>query len=146
VILWASVRQRGLSLPKIARQTIGPISGVTTTLATLFIIVCTLASVGKVVVNALAESSWGMFTIVITIPAALLTGLWMYKIRPGRVGEASVIGVAMVLLGVFLGKPFADSGWGHWLLFDEKTLSLMLPIYAAIASILPVWVLMCPRD
>src|SRR3954467_6431678 len=96
VILWASVRQSGLSLPKIARQTIGPISGVTPTIATLFIIVCTLASVGKVVVKALAESPWGMFTILVTIPAALLTGLWMYKIRPGRVGEASAIGVSLV--------------------------------------------------
>ena len=83
VILWASVRQRGLSLPKIARQTIGPVSGVTTSIATLFIIICTLASVAIVVVKALAESSWGMFTILVTIPAALVTGLWMYKIRPG---------------------------------------------------------------
>ena len=87
VILLASVRQRGLSLPQIARQTIGPVSGVTTSMATLFIIICTLASVGIVVVKALAESSWGMFTILVTIPAALLTGLWMYKIRPGRCGR-----------------------------------------------------------
>jgi carbon starvation protein len=146
VILWASVRQRGLSLPRIARQTIGPVSGVTTSIATLFIIVCTLSSVGIVVVNSLKESSWGMFTIVVTIPAALVTGLWMYKIRPGRIAEASAIGVTIVMLGVILGRPFAMSSWGQWLLFDPKTISLILPIYAAIASILPVWVLMCPRD
>lgn len=146
VILWASVRQRGLSLPRIARETIGPVSGFTTTLATLFIIVCTLASVGKVVVNALADSSWGMFTILVTIPAALLTGLWMYKIRPGRVAEASIIGVSCVMIGVIFGQPFANSTWGHWLLWDSNHLSLLLPVYAAIASILPVWVLMCPRD
>jgi carbon starvation protein len=146
VILWASVRRNGLSLPNIAREEIGPIAGVTTSIATLFIIVCTLASVAIVVVNALAESSWGMFTIVVTIPAALLTGLWMYKIRPGKVGEASVIGVTIVLTGVFLGQPFAHSGWGHSLLFAPKSLMWMLPAYAAIASILPVWVLMCPRD
>src|SRR3954470_22991303 len=101
VILWASVRQRGLSLPKIARETIGPISGVTTSIATLFIIVCTLASVGIVVVNALSESSWGMFTILATIPAALVTSLWMYKIRPGRIGEASAIGVTCALVFLF---------------------------------------------
>src|SRR5262245_60139952 len=142
VILWASVREKGLSLPLIARRTIGPIGGITTSVATLFIVVCTLASVGIVVVNALAESSWGMFTIIVTIPAALLTGLWMYKIRPGRVGEASVIGVTIVMAGVFLGKPFAESGIGHSLLFEPKTLSLMLPAYALVASILPVWVLM----
>jgi carbon starvation protein len=146
VILWASVRQRGLSLPKIARETIGPVSGVTTSIATLFIIICTLSSVGIVVVNALAKSPWGMFTILVTIPAALITGAWMYKIRPGRVAEASAIGVSIVLAGVIFGQVFADSQWADLLRFEPKTLSLMLPIYAAIASILPVWVLMCPRD
>lgn len=146
VILWASVRRDGLSLPRIARNTIGELSGVTTSVATLFIIVCTLASVGIVVVNALAESSWGMFTIVVTIPAALLTGFWMYRIRPGRVAEASAIGVVIVLMGVFLGRPFAESSWGAALLFTPQTLKILLPVYAAIAAILPVWVLMCPRD
>src|SRR4051794_8731550 len=146
VILWASVRQRGLSLPHIARETIGPVAGVTTSIATLFIIICTLSSVGMVVVNALAKSPWGMFTILLTIPAALITGAWMYKIRPGHVAEASVIGVSMVLAGVFFGDWFSHSMWSDQLRFDPKTLSVMLPIYAAIASILPVWVLMCPRD
>ena len=146
VILLASVRQDGLSLAKIARSNIGPLSGFTTSITTLFIIVAILASVAIVVVNALSESAWGMFTIIVTIPAALVTGLWMYKVRPGKIAEASVIGVTIVMLGVFLEKPFADSGLSHWLLFDKSTLSLMLPIYAFIASILPVWVLMCPRD
>jgi carbon starvation protein len=146
VVLWASVRQDGLSLPRLARLNIGPVAGVTASVATLFIVVCTLASVGIVVVNALAESAWGMFTIIVTIPAALLTGLWMYKIRPGKVGEASAIGVTIVLLGVLLGKPFAEASVGHLLLFSKPTLSIMLPVYACIASILPVWVLMCPRD
>src|SRR5579862_6957298 len=146
VILLASVRQDGLSLPKIARTNIGPLSGITTSIATMFIIITILASIGIVVVNALSESAWGMFTIVVTIPAALATGLWMYKIRPGKVAEASVIGVTIVMLGVFLGKPFADSGLSHWLLFHKSTLALMLPMYAFVASILPVWVLMCPRD
>ena len=90
----------------------GPVSGVITTLATLFIIIATLAGVASVVVNALSESAWGMFTIVVTIPAALLTGLWMNKIRPGRVAEASLIGVTLVLLGVSSGKPFDDSRLG----------------------------------
>ncbi|MDH7570262.1 MAG: carbon starvation CstA family protein, partial [Armatimonadota bacterium] len=146
VILLASVRHDGLSLPKIARANIGRFSGTTASIATLFIVICTLASVSIVVVNALSESSWGMFTIIVTIFAALITGFWMYRVRPGQVGEASAIGVAIVLLGVFLGRPFAESGMGPALLFDKPTLSLMLPIYAVIASILPVWVLMCPRD
>jgi len=146
VILLASVRQDGLTLPKIARNMIGPVSGVTTAIATLFIVIAVLASVAMVVVKALSHSSWGMFTIIVTIPAALLTGLWMYKIRPGRVGEASVIGVTIVMAGVLLGKPFADSSWSGLLIFQDQTLAIMLPVYAAIASILPVWVLMCPRD
>ena len=146
VVLLASVRQDGMSLPKIARNTIGPVSGVTTTLATLFIVIATLAGVGMVVVKALGESPWGMFTIIVTIPAALLTGFWMYTIRPGRIAEASVIGVTLVLAGVILGKPFAESWMGPYLRLDEKTLSVILPTYAAIASILPVWVLLCPRD
>ncbi len=120
IILVASVRQDGVSLPRIARNNIGPISGITTSIATLFITISILACVGVVVVNALSHSAWGMFTILVTIPAALLTGLWMYKIRPGHVGEASVIGVAIVLLGVVLGQPFAQSEWGHYLLFEKK--------------------------
>jgi carbon starvation protein len=146
VVLTASVRQNGLTLPKIARDNIGPVAGATTAIATLFIVIAVLASVAIVVVKALSHSSWGMFTILVTIPAALLTGAWMYKIRPGKIGEASVVGVVIVFLGVILGKPFADSAFGHALIFDEKTLSILLPTYAAIASILPVWVLMCPRD
>ncbi len=146
VVLTASVRQDGLSLPYIARKTLGPTVGITTAVATLFIVISILASVAMVVVNALGHSPWGMFTIITTIPAALLTGLWMYKIRPGDVRGASILGVAIILLGVYFGKDFADSAFGHYLLFETSTLSVILPGYAMIASILPVWVLMCPRD
>jgi carbon starvation protein len=146
VILTASVRNDGLTLPKIARNNIGPVAGATTAIATLFIVIAVLASVAIVVVNVLSESSWSMFTILVTIPAALLTGAWMYKIRPGHIGEASIIGVTIVFAGVLLGKPFADCWLGPYLVFSKPTLSIMLPVYAAIASILPVWVLMCPRD
>ena len=146
VTLWASVRQDGLSLANIARRNIGPVAGITTSIATMFIIVAVLASVAIVVVNALSESSWGMFTILVTVPAALLTGLWMYKIRPGKMVEASVIGVSIVLAGVLLGKPFAESGAAHWLIFSKPALSIMRPAYAFLAASLPVWVLMCPRD
>ncbi|MGO9243309.1 MAG: carbon starvation CstA family protein, partial [Verrucomicrobiia bacterium] len=91
VILLASVREDGLSHPKNARSNIGPFAGNTTSIDTLIIIITIQASIGIVVVNALSESAWGMFTIVVTIPGALATGFWMYKIRPGKIGEASVI-------------------------------------------------------
>lgn len=146
VTLVASVRHDGLTLPKLARSMVGPVGGVTTAVATLFIVIAVLASVAMVVVKALSHSSWGMFTIIVTIPAALLTGFWMYKLRPGKVGEASIVGVTIVMAGVIFGKPFADSALGHWLVFSDRTLIIMLPTYAVIASILPVWVLMCPRD
>jgi carbon starvation protein len=147
ITLVASVRHDGLTLPKLARSMIGPVGGATTAIATLFIVVAVLASVAMVVVKALSHSSWGMFTILVTIPAALLTGAWMYKIRPGRVGEASVIGVTIVMIGVIFGKNFSESEtFSHYLVFSESALSIMLPVYAMIASILPVWVLMCPRD
>ena len=144
VVLVASVRCNGLSLPKIAQNISARLPGTATTIATLFIIIATLASVAIVVVNALEESAWGMFTIVATIPAALVTGFWMYKIRPGRVGEASVIGMALVFLGVILGKQFDDSLDGRFWSSREQ-LSLILPVYAAVVSILPVWMLFSPR-
>ncbi|MEN6451241.1 MAG: carbon starvation CstA family protein [Thermoguttaceae bacterium] len=146
VVLLASVRHDGKSLPRIARDMLGPYVGAATTIATLFIIITTLAATGKVVVNALNESAWGMFTIVVTIPAALLTGFWMNKIRPGRIGEASLIGVTLVVLGVVVGQRFDDSTYRHLLVFSVNDLAVILPIYAAVVSILPVWVLLTPRD
>ena len=143
VVLLASVRHNGQSLPRIAREMLGPVSGVTTTVATLFIVVATLAGVAIVVVNALSESSWGMFTIVVTIPAALLTGFWM-KVRPGRIGEASIIGVSLVLAGVIFGHWFSQSSFAPYLVFTGVALSIILPVYTAIVSILPVWVLLSP--
>ena len=145
VVLVASVRSKGLSLPKIARNTIGPVAGATTAVATLFTVMAILASTAMVIVKALGESPWGVFTIVCTIPASLLTGLWMYKIRPGRVGEASIIGVTIVMAGVFFGEPFSRSSFAGLLSFNPKTFSLILPTYTAIGAILPVWLLMCPR-
>ena len=146
VVLVASVRFNGLSLPKIARTLLGPVAGTATTIATLFIVVATLASVAMVVVKTLEGSAWGMFTIVATIPAALITGFWMYKLRPGRVAEASIIGMVLVFLGVVFGEVFDNNDtWRKLLIFDQQRLSIILPVYAAIVSILPVWVLLAPR-
>ncbi len=145
VVLLASVRQDGKSLPQLAQNLLGPVAGIAATAATLFIIVATLAATAKVVVNALNESAWGMFAVAATIPAALLTGFWMNKIRPGRVGEASLIGVSLVVLGVIAGQFFDNSAYRVYLTYTPKQLSLILTVYAAIVSILPVWVLLVPR-
>ena len=146
VILFASIRYGGHSITEIARLELGKTAGWTTALAVLFIIITALTGLALVVVNALAESSWAMFTISMTVPIAIFIGLYMEKLRPGRVGEASAIGVALVLACVFLGEPLARSGFAHWFNFSRPQLSVMLALYGAAASILPVWLLLAPRD
>jgi carbon starvation protein len=145
VILFASVRTKGLSLTRLARKNISKTAGVITGFAILFIIVTALAGLALVVVNALGESSWGTFTIAMTIPAALVMALYMFKLRPGKIVEASIIGVAIVTAGVVFGEPLSKSAFGHYFLFSKPTLSIILPIYGFIASVLPVWLLLCPR-
>ena len=146
VILFASVRTKGLSLTRLARKNISKTAGLVTGIAILFIIITALAGLALVVVNALSESAWATFTIAITIPAALIVALYMYKLRPGKILEASLIGVIIVTAGVIFGEPFSKSAFGHFFLFSKPSLSIILPIYGFIASILPVWLLLCPRD
>ncbi len=145
-ILLLSVRDDGKSFPDIVRSLLGRRAWLAASIATFFSLIAVLASTSVVVVNALAQSSWSVFVIFMTIIAALITGLWMYRIRPGRIVEATTIGVVIVLAGVFIGNPFSDSSYGHLFMFSKHTMSIILPVYILIASILPVWVLMCPRD
>src|SRR5438067_4843722 len=146
MILVGSVRRRGKSLAEIARTEISPLSGLVAGVAILFIVVIALAGLGLVVVNALAESPWGTFTVGFTIPLALLMGFYMYRIRPGRIAEASVIGVAGLLLAVWLGGRIADSSWASSFTFSRTTIIILMAAYGFIASVLPVWMLLCPRD
>jgi carbon starvation protein len=146
VILYASVKTKGLSLTRLARKYIGKGAGLTTGFATLFIIITALAGLALVVVNALNESSWATFTIAVTIPAAFVVSLYTYKIRPGRIVEASILGVLLVLAGVVFGEPISKSVFGHYFLFSKQNLSIILPVYGLVASVLPVWLLLCPRD
>ncbi len=146
VILSASMRRDGKSLAAIVRAEIGPRSGFIAGLAVLFIVVIAIAAMAKVVVTALADSAWGTFTIAATIPIALFMGLYMHKLRPGKIGEASAIGVTLLLGAVVYGKPFAASALGSHFLLREHTLTLCLAGYGFVASVLPVWVLLCPRD
>jgi carbon starvation protein len=146
VILFASVRTKGLSLTRLARKNLSKTAGVVTGFAILFIIITALAGLALVVVNALNESSWATFTIAVTIPAALFVALYMYRLRPGKIVEASLVGFAIVLAGVVFGEPISKTAFGHYFLFSKPALSIILPIYGFIASILPVWLLLCPRD
>src|ERR1043165_196898 len=146
MILAGSVRRRGKSLAEMARTEISPLSGLVAGIAILFIVVIALAGLGLVVVNALAKSPWGTFTVGFTIPLALLMGLYMYRLRPGRIGEASVIGVAALLFAVWLGGRIADSSWAASFTFSRATIIILMAAYGFIASVLPVWMLLCPRD
>ena len=146
MILWASTRRGGRSLSEIARSEIGPVAGATSAVAILFIIVIALAGLALAVANALHESAWGTFTIGISIPLALFMGLYMYRFRKGRITEATIIGVVGLLLAVVLGKPIAASSIGHWFLLSREQLIVAMAIYGFSASVLPVWMLLCPRD
>jgi carbon starvation protein len=146
VVLTASIRRDGKSLAEIARAEIGPRSGTVAGFAILAIVMIAIAAMAKVVVNALAESAWGTFTIGVTIPIALFMGLYMYRIRKGRIGEASAIGVVLLLVAVVAGKWVAESPLGAAFLLSEHKLTLAIAAYGFIASVLPVWMLLCPRD
>ncbi|HNW45282.1 MAG TPA: carbon starvation protein A [Elusimicrobiales bacterium] len=146
VILFASVRYDGLSLTEIARREIGRVTGGATGTAVLFIIITALAGLAMVVVNALAESAWGTFSIAMTIPIAVLVGLYMNNLRPGKITEATVIGVTLVTACIILGEPLSRSAWAHYFLFSKPSLSIILAVYGMLASILPVWLLLTPRD
>lgn len=147
IILVASVRRDGKSLGQMARDEINTVAGFTAMVAVMAIMIILLAVLALIVVNALVGSAWGLFTIACTIPIALLMGWWMQKFRPGHVLEASVIGVVLVLLAVVAGGWVADSPtWAPWFTAEGTTIVWLLIGYGFIASVLPVWVLLSPRD
>jgi len=146
VALVASVRHDGRSLPEIARGEIGPVAAFTAGVAVLFIIVVALAGLGLVVVNALSNSAWGTFTIAMTIPIALVMGLVMFKWRPGSIKGPSLCGVAALIVCVVLGKYVAASPLASLFIFDHLRLTVLLALYGFAASVLPVWLLLAPRD
>ena len=146
VILTASIRHDGHSLAEIARREIGTTSGLVASVATLIIIIVALAGLGSVVVIALNESAWGTFTIAATIPIALLMGLWMFKFRKGRTKEATAIGVVLLTLAVIAGRYVPGSAIGGWFTFSKEALTILLCLYGFLASVLPVWLLLSPRD
>jgi carbon starvation protein len=146
LVLVASVRHKGKSLAEIARREVSPLAGAVASLAILIIIVVALSGLGLAVVNALRESAWGTFTIAMTIPIALFVGLWMNKIRPGKIGEASIIGVVAVFAAVIFGNTIAHSSLAHIFILSREGIIVALAVYGFFASVLPVWLLLAPRD
>ncbi len=146
IIFAASVRHDGKSLAEIARTEISPLSGAVASVAILVIIVVALAGLGIVVVNALAESSWGTFAIGMTIPIAFFMGMWMFKFRKGKTAEATVMGIVLLTLAVVFGKYVPESPLAAYFTFNHGTLTVLLAIYGFFASVLPVWLLLSPRD
>jgi len=146
VLLTASVRHDGKSIAEIARCEISKLSGITTSVAVIIIIIVALAGLGLVVVNSLSESSWGTFTIAATIPIALTMGLWMTKFRKGKTAEATIFGVIMLVLAVVYGRYIPDSSVAPWFTFNHHSLTIILALYGFLASVLPVWLLLAPRD
>jgi carbon starvation protein len=144
--LVASIRRKGRSLAEIARNEISPLAGTVGSIAILIIMVIALAGLGLAVVNALRESSWGTFTIAMTIPIALFVGLWMYRIRPGKIVEASAIGVIAVVAAVIFGSDIPGSFLAPYFTLSREGIVIAIAVYGFIASVLPVWLLLVPRD
>jgi carbon starvation protein len=147
VILFASIRRDGKSLGQIAREEIGPVAGFTALFAVISILVILLAVIALVVTNALRASPWGTFTLAMTIPIAMVMGLYLRLWRPGKVGEVSLIGFLLVMAAVAGGQYVAASPTlAPWFTYDARALALMIIAYGFAASVLPVWFLLAPRD
>ena len=148
IVLVASVRHKGRSLADVARTEVSDFTGLVTMFAVLLILLVTLAGLGVVVVNALSNSPWGVFTIGMTIPIALLMGWFMFKSTPGqiKVGVPSTVGVVLLLLSVWGGHWFAATPWASSLTFTAHQITYLMAIYGFVASVLPVWLLLEPRD
>src|SRR3954470_18143917 len=146
VVLFSSRSRDGKSLGQMARDEIGPVGGAAALVAVLAIMVILLAVLALVVVNALAESPWGVFSIALTIPIALFMGVYLRTLRPGRVLEATAIGVVLLLLAIISGGWIQDTPLAAALTLSKEWLVLALVVYGFVASVLPVWLLLTPRD
>ncbi|WP_411101957.1 carbon starvation CstA family protein [Streptomyces sp. cmx-4-9] len=146
VTLFFSTRRDGRSLGQMARDEIGPVGGAAALVAVFAIMIILLAVLALVIVNALAHSPWGVFSIGMTIPIALFMGFYLRVLRPGRVTEVSVIGVALLLLAIVAGGWVAESSLADTFTLEKETLVVWMVGYGFIASVLPVWMLLAPRD
>ncbi|MFE4494048.1 carbon starvation CstA family protein [Streptomyces niveus] len=146
VTLFFSTRRDGRSLGQIARDEIGPFGGAAALIAVFLIMIILLAVLALVIVNALADSPWGVFSIAMTIPIALFMGVYLRVLRPGKVSEVSLIGVALLLLAIVAGGWVAESSLADTFTLEAGTLVIWMIVYGFLASVLPVWMLLAPRD
>jgi carbon starvation protein len=146
VILFFSMRRNGKSLGQMAREEIGPVGGAAALIAVFSIMLILLGVLALVVVNALAKSPWGTFSIAMTIPIAFLMGFYLRVLRPGRVMEATGVGVGLLVIAIVAGGWVQNSSWASAFTLEPKTLVICLAVYGFFASVLPVWMLLAPRD
>src|SRR4249920_598018 len=147
LILCASMRRDGKSLGQIAKEEVNPVAGLAAMVAIFAIMIILLAVLALVVTNALRDSPWGLFTISATIPIALAMGVWMTKVRPGRVPEATVIGIVLLFAALFGGRWVSEHPtWAAAFTLSGTKLAWAVMIYGFFASVLPVWLLLTPRD
>ena len=147
MVLFMSSRRNGVSLGEMIKEEMGPVPGTIALFGCFLIMIIILAVLALIVVKALAESPWGVFTVCSTVPIALLMGIYMRFIRPGRVGEVSVIGVVLLLAAIWFGGVIAhDPYWGPALTFKDTTITYTLIGYAFVSALLPVWLILAPRD
>ena len=146
MVLFVSMRRDGKSLGDIVKQELGTVPGVIASIGILMIMVIIMAVLALIVVKALVHSPWGTFTIVATMPIALFMGIYTRYIRPGKIGEISIVGFILLMLAVIYGEDVAHSSFGHWFDLDGIQLTWAIMIYGFVASVLPVWLLLTPRD
>ncbi|MDO5628586.1 MAG: carbon starvation CstA family protein [Mobilicoccus sp.] len=146
MILHISTRRRGRTLGQMARDELGPIGGWACIIGVLTIMVILIAVLGVVMIGALAESAWAVWAVALTIPIAIFMGIYLRYLRPGAVTEVSVIGVALLLFAIVSGRYVSESSWAHYLVLDKPTLAIALAVYGFAAAVLPVWLLLAPRD
>ncbi|SFN58739.1 carbon starvation CstA family protein [Xenorhabdus japonica] len=147
MVLFISSRRNGASLGEIVKEEMGRVPGTIALFGCFLIMIIILAVLALIVVKALAESPWGVFTVCSTVPIALFMGIYMRYIRPGRVGEVSVIGILMLIAAIWFGGVVAaDPYWGPALTFKDTTITYALIGYAFISALLPVWLILAPRD
>src|SRR5579875_3388350 len=147
VILFCSMRRDGKTLGQMAREEIGKVAGFVSLVTVLLIMIVLLAVVALVVVNALKGSPWGTFTIAMTIPIAVLMGLYLRYVRPGKVLEGSALGFLLILLSIYGGRLIgASADYSPWFTWGGIALAIAIVIYGFLASVLPVWLLLAPRD